>query len=371
MRWLNDYRMKLVLVGFVAAFMLGGGNAKADFTFGEPTNLGPTVNSSNCDEGLTISFDGLTLFFASNRSPRIGSWDIWQCTRETIEDEWGSAENLGSTVNSPQGEGYPSISADGLELFFCSLYWQAVRPGGSGGADLWVTRRDSISDDWNEPENLGPVVNSTSHDTEPSISADGLSLYFSSERPGGEGGNDLYVTTRITKDDEWGAPENLGTVVNSSSNDMGPCIYADGLALFFRSGRPGGYGNSDIYITTRATTSDPWGEPVNLGPIINNSATQTSHYISPDGSTLYLDTGGPSMGCYDLWQAQIIPIVDLNGDGIVDSVDMCIIVDNWGTSETLCDIGPMPWGDGIVDVQDLIVLAEHLFEEFPPVEPVE
>ena len=68
----------------------------------------------------------------------------------------------------------------------------------------------------------------------------------------------------------------------------------------------------------------------------------------------------------DLWQVPIIPIVDLNGDGIVDAADMCIVVDNWGTDNQLCDIGPMPWGDGIIDVQDLIVLAEHLFEEVPP-----
>jgi hypothetical protein len=70
----------------------------------------------------------------------------------------------------------------------------------------------------------------------------------------------------------------------------------------------------------------------------------------------------------DLWQVSIDPIVDLNGDGIVDALDMCIIVDHWGTDNSLCDIGPTPFGDGIVDIQDLIVLAEHLFEEIPPVE---
>ena len=64
----------------------------------------------------------------------------------------------------------------------------------------------------------------------------------------------------------------------------------------------------------------------------------------------------------------VIPIVDFNGDGIVDAADMCMMVDYWGTDTPLCDIGPMPWGDGIVDVQDLIVLAEHLFDEIPPVE---
>ena len=90
-------------------------------------------------------------------------------------------------------------------------------------------------------------------------------------------------------------------------------------------------------------------------------------FISADRSTLFFSSQRPGeYGNSDIWQVSIEPIVDLNDDGIVDSADMCIIVDNWGTDEPLCDIGPMPWGDGIVDVQDLIVLAEHLFEEFPP-----
>ena len=360
MKWLNGYRIRLVLVGFVAAIVFGGGRANADFTFGTPTYLGPSVNSSSYDDGLTISTDSLTLFFASDRhAGRVGSWDIWQCTRETTEDEWGPAENLGSTVNSPQGEGYPSISADGLELYFCSLYWVSQRPGGSGGADLWVTRRASVSDDWNTPENLGALVNSASHESEPSISADGRTLYFTSNRGGGSGGYDLWVTTRPTTSDPWGAPVSLGTVVNSTGNDMGPCIFANDLALFFRSNRPGGYGRADMYITTRATTSDPWGEPVNLGPTINSSEPECTSYISTDGQILYFNVDEP----YDFCQAPIIPIVDLNGDGIVDAEDMCIMVDHWGENYSLCDIGPMPWGDGIVDVQDLIVLAEHLFED--------
>jgi len=87
--------------------------------------------------------------------------------------------------------------------------------------------------------------------------------------------------------------------------------------------------------------------------------------LSPDQKTLYVGIEG---GGWDVYEVPIVPIVDLNSDGIVDAADMCIIVDHWGTDEPLCDIGPMPWGDGIVDVQDLVVLAEHLFEEIPPVE---
>ena len=89
-----------------------------------------------------------------------------------------------------------------------------------------------------------------------------------------------------------------------------------------------------------------------------------------DGSTLYFYAGADWNSVY-LWQASIKPIVDLNADGIVDAADMCIVVDNWGTNNSLCDIGPTPFGDGVFDVQDLIILAEHLFEEVPLTDPVE
>jgi hypothetical protein len=88
--------------------------------------------------------------------------------------------------------------------------------------------------------------------------------------------------------------------------------------------------------------------------------------ISADGLVLFFDSNADwpgRVGIVDMWQAPILPIVDFNDDGIVDAADMCIMADYWGTNKPLCDIGPMPWGDGIVDVQDLIVLAKHLFEE--------
>jgi hypothetical protein len=88
--------------------------------------------------------------------------------------------------------------------------------------------------------------------------------------------------------------------------------------------------------------------------------------LSPDGSTLYFSASSAwgGFGNDDFWQVEFIPIVDFNGDRIVDSLDMCIMVDNWHTNSILCDIAPMPWGDGIVDVEDLKVLAEHLFEDY-------
>lgn len=91
--------------------------------------------------------------------------------------------------------------------------------------------------------------------------------------------------------------------------------------------------------------------------------------FTADGTRFFFHGGHTgSYGYTDLWEAEVLPVVDLNADGIVDAADMCIIVDNWGTDKPLCDIGPTPFGDGIIDVQDLIVLAEQLFEEIPLVE---
>ncbi len=353
-----------MLAILVLALGLIASVAKADFTFGEPTNLGPTVNTSS-DDGLgCLSSDGLEMYFDSGRSGGSGSYDLWVTTRPTVSDPWGAPVNLGPTVNSSAWEALPSISSNGLSLFF-----ESPRPGGSGGWDLWVTTRATTDDDWSAPVNLGPMVNSSSNDATPSISADGLSLFFESTRPGGYGSFDILVTTRTTPDADWSAPVNLGATVNSSAKDGVPIISADGLSLFFQSDRPGGSGGTDLWVTTRANVSDPWGTPVNLGQTVNSSASDAPGSILADGSILFFSSKRPGgLGGWDIWQAPILPVVDFNGDGIVDCADMCIMVDHWGTDEPLCDIGPMPWGDGIVDVQDLIVLAEHLFEGIPPVE---
>ena len=343
--------------------------AKADLDFSTPTNLGPTVNSSASDIAPNISTDGLELFFISTRPGGSGDADIWVTTRATKEDDWGNPVNLGPTVNSSAWETLPCVSADGLMLYFSSYR----RPGGYGDYDLWVTTRETTNDDWGTPVNLGPTVNSSAWDLAPNISADGLSLFFGSNRPGGYGGYDIWVTTRATTEDDWGTPVNLGPTVNSSASDAFPCISTDGLTLFFsdyvfETSRPGGYGSTDIWMTTRATKSDPWGEPVNLGPTVNTLYGDDSPSISSDGSTLYFDSNrSGGSGDWDLWQVSIVPIVDLNGDGKVDFKDFRKLAQYWGQNEPSCDIAPLPNGDGIVDSKDLNLLAEYLLKEFQPV----
>jgi hypothetical protein len=347
---------KIIIPALVTALALSGEFARADFTFGMPENLGPTVNSSSMDGVPSISTDGLEMFFNSNRPNGHGEFDLWVTTRATIENQWGEPVNLGSIVNTSDQDGGPFISADGLSLYFTS-----TRPGGYGSWDVWVTMRATREDEWSTPMNLEPPVNTFEEDRNGSISVDGLTLFFASKRTGSLGSNDLWVTNRDTTNDPWSEPVSLGPTVNTSSDDVAPRISPDGRLLFFMSDRAGGYGFYDVWVTRRATKDDDWGVPVNLGPPVNTLDFDAAANISANGSTLYFMSGRPGgFGGFDIWQVSIEPVVDLNGDGIVDAADMCIIVDNWGTDEPSSDIGPTPFGDSIVDVEDLIVLSDFV-----------
>ena len=365
MKRLNGYRMKLTLLGFVAALVLNGGRANADFVFGTPQNLGPVVNSPSDDYAISFSADGLELYFCSDRPGGSGLVDLWVSTRASTNDLWGPPVNLGPAVNSPNYDAFPSISSDGLTLYFSDEWGGAARPGGAGGYDIWMGGRAGPGAPWDTVMNVGAPIDTPANDITPMISADGLTLIFASDRAGGRGNYDVWMSTRTTLQDEWDEPVNLGSLVNSASGDLEPSLSPDKRVLVFASQRSGGYGFWDLWMTTRKTQSDAWGTPVNLGPQINSEWHEGRPVISADGRMLYFYAYGHpgTLGRYDLLEVPIIPIVDLNGDEIVDAGDMCTMIDHWGENYSLCDIGPMPWGDGIVDVEDLKVLAEHLFEE--------
>jgi hypothetical protein len=280
------------------------GGADADLAFSNPANLGPTVNSADDEYDPSISADRLELYFNSYRSGGLGQADLWVTTRKTKADPWGSPVNLGPTVNSPAGDKAPCISADGL-----SLYFSSGRSGGHGDQDLWVTTRKTKNAPWGEPVNLGPTVNSEAGEHSPSISTDGLTLYFAEQsekldRPGGLGGGDIWVTMRKTKADPWASPVNLGPTVNSPAWDQAPSISDDGLTLYFDSERDG-VDESAIWVTRRKATSEPWGAPVRLGPAVN-AGWEADPDISRDGSTLYFVSGrSGGSGGTDLWQLSL------------------------------------------------------------------
>jgi Tol biopolymer transport system component len=269
------------------------------FEFGPPINLGSVINSPAFDGGPSISGDGLALFLTSERPGGAGGGDIWVARRARLTDPFGAPENLGTGVNTPANEFAPSISADGL-----ALYFDSDRPGGLGAFDIWVATRASVAEPFGVAQNLGPSVNSASSDGLPSISADGRSLYFASRRTGGVGEMDLWVARRETAAKPFARAEHLGRTLNSPQYDGEPSISADGLNLFLASDRPGTRGQRDLWVASRSNLSSAFGRPRNLGPPVNTSSQEVRPSISVDGSTLFFMSDRPGgSGHIDLWQA--------------------------------------------------------------------
>ena len=355
MKLVDDSKISLVSLGFVLACLVSARHAAAEFTFSTPTNLGPVINSWDAEGRVCISADGLSLYFDSNRFGGSGGFDIWMSTRQAADEEWSAPVNLGPIMNTVYEEFDSNISADGLSLFFASDH-----PGGSGDFDLWVARRNTTDADWDVPVVLGPIVNSQYDDDGPSISADGLSLYFSSNRPGGYGETDLWVTTRSTINGAWGEPVNLGWTVNSLLWEARPNISPDGLTLLFGSNQLDGAVLCDLYMARRETTQDTWGTPVKLGSAVNSSDDEDWPCISADGRTLFFESDRPGgSGSWDLWQVSIEPVVDFDRDEKVDLTDFCKLGQYWLQEQSQFDIAPAPLGDGKVDSKDLAVFAEY------------
>lgn len=342
----------------VLAWALLAEVAYADFTFGEPVNIGPPINTEADEIFGCMSPDGLEFYFMDAYALRpggLGGKDIWIAHRSKVSDPWGEPVNLGAPINTEHDDEVPFLSDDGLTLYFSSS-----RPGGQGESDLYLSTRITKDDPWQAPVNFGAPVNSPEKDDYPFISTDGLTLYFTSYREGGEGHGDIWVATRTTTEDPWGDPVNLGPEINSPVYDSLPCPSPDGLTLFFQSMRSGGYGETDLWVTTRPGPSAPWGAPVNLGPPINTRSQDAILRISQDCLTCYFSSTRPGgEGEFDLYQAPIVPIVDFDSDGYAGYSDLLILAECWGTDEPMCDVGPTPLGDGIVDEADLEVLVDN------------
>ncbi|MBN1510053.1 MAG: PD40 domain-containing protein, partial [Sedimentisphaerales bacterium] len=365
------FEIPMVVTSLVGLGFLAGldAPARADFTFGEPVDVQsafPLLDFALTDAIACFSADGLEMYIDSFRAGGQGQDDLWVCKRASPEDDWGPPENLGATVNSAQSDFRPSLTADGFELYFCS-----TRPGGPGNVDVYVTKRATRNSPWGPPTNLDAPVNTSVNDGMPSVSSDGLELYFHSARAGGYGGLDLYVSTRATTQDLWGDPVNLGPAVNSPGHERLPFLSPDGLLLVFDDAgtRPGGYGGCDLWMARRASRSAPWEPVVNLGPMVNDPNDARWACLAPDGSGLYFLRISISGDIWMEMKAPILPIVDFNADGKVDLDDLRLLIDNWGTDNTLYDIGPMCWGDGKVDIEDLKAFTAEWEKQNPPAQP--
>jgi len=224
------------------------------------------------------------------------SFDVARASTSEWSD-WSEPVNLGA-VNSSSNEQNAFLSKDGLTIYFTS-----DRPGGLGSLDLWVAHRASIQSDWQPPVNLGAPINSSVADFGPNLSIDGHLLFFASFRPGGQGGSDIYVSRRDNPDDDfgWQTPVNLGPPINTPDQDQAP---------FYRQNVEDGQGNlyfnrgvltaqrGDIYYASIDRDGEPNG-PVVFVTELNTAVNDYAVTIRHDGREIFFTSSRD--GTNDIW----------------------------------------------------------------------
>ena len=224
--------------------------ASLEDPWGPPSNLGPNVNTPFADNIPAFSRDGHWMFMNSDRPGTLGGMDLWVSWRAHTRDDfgWQPPVNLGPNVNTAsldQGAGFFENDETGVPL----LFFTSDRPGGAGALDLYVSALGA--DGSFGPATAVPELNTPQGDQRPTIRFDGLELLLFSNRPGSLGGFDFWTSTRESVFDTWSLPVSLGAVVNSGSNEQTPYLSSDRRLLFLASDRPGGSGSLDLYVTTR------------------------------------------------------------------------------------------------------------------------
>jgi Tol biopolymer transport system component len=224
--------------------------ASSEASWGLPRNLGPVINTIAIEGVPAFSRDGHWMFFNSNRDGGIGLNDIWVSYRRHTHDDfgWEPPVNLGSGVNTPftdQGASYFTNDDAGPP----QLFYGSDQPGGPGDFDVFVSQLQP--DGSFGPSSVVVELSSDATDLRPSVRFDGLEVFLFSNRAGSLGAFDLWVSTRATVFDPWSTPTNLGPIVNSTANDQNQHIASDRRSLYFASNRPGGLGSFDLWITTR------------------------------------------------------------------------------------------------------------------------
>ena len=259
----------------------------------EPINLGDSINTSRSEYFPTLSISDSILVFTrmSNTGENFVKSNI-------INNEFTKAEIVEGSINYQALKGAATVSNDGEYLIFAGDFFEK----GYGSYDLYISY--NTPDGWSEPENLGANINTAYWESAPSISPDSRTIYFSSDRPGGFGGRDLYMSMKMPNG-KWGAAINLGATINTKGNDLYPYIHADNQTLYYTSDGLPGYGNTDLYVTKKMAL-DEWSVPENLGYPINTIEDEGSICISSDGSTAYYASDrADSRGGLDLYKFEL------------------------------------------------------------------
>lgn len=267
-----------------------------------PVNLGNLINSEYDEYSPSITADGKSLFYTvlvPVKNEDVNKKQVFQedfYVSNNIEGKWQKAESLNS-LNTLGNEGTQTISGDGRMMFFTGCN----RPDGYGSCDIYF----SIYSDnkWTKPRNIGRPINSGAWESQPSISPDGRTLYFVSNRLGGKGKMDLWAST-LTDDGYWGNPYNLGDSINTVEDDAFPFIHADNKTLYFASKGRIGMGGFDLYFSKKKA-NNTWTYPINMGYPINTLKDDKGLIINAKGDKAYFSSNRIPKNGDDLFEFEL------------------------------------------------------------------
>jgi outer membrane protein OmpA-like peptidoglycan-associated protein len=268
-----------------------------------PINLGPNVNTKDDEYWPSLSADGLTLVITR----KIQSFDVTMGNQmqedfffSHYEDgDWKLMKNAGAPLNTPYNEGAQSISADGKIM----VYTVCDKMGVIGRCDLYYSIKQG--DEWSTPKNMGQPINTTSKETQPSLSADGRTIFFASDRPGGKGGSDIWVS-HMNDDSTWQVPVNLGDSINTEKHEMSPFIHQDNNTLYFSSEAHLGMGGFDIFISRRDEHGN-FSQVKNLGYPINTQGDEFGLIVNSRGDIAYYSSDVQKENGKDIFQFILYP----------------------------------------------------------------
>lgn len=255
-------------------------------------NMGGAVNSSLNEYWPGMTIDGQMFVFTR----RVDMQEDFYLAIKAGDTSWTKAKPMTGNINTPDNEGTVSIPADGSKVYhtYCG-------PGSIGSCDIVVSSLENGV--WSERENMGPGINTPFWESGPAISADGRTLVFSSARPGGYGGKDLWMCSWTGS--EWTPALNLGSAINTSRDEEAPFLHYDGVTLYFASTGHPGLGNHDLFIS-RLNEQGSWSKPVNLGSPVNTQEDEMGLYVDRLGQLGYFASDRPNgFGGLDIYSFQI------------------------------------------------------------------
>ena len=263
----------------------------------QPVNLGSVINTNLREAEPSFAADGKAMYFNCQMRPGLDGNDICvsRLTGTVEKGSWTTPEVVAPGVISlsDKAEVEPLISPDGKKLYFMSF----DRAGGLGQGDIWYS--ENVDGVWQSPKNLGAPFNGPFFDHCLFFNADGNEAFWTSNRPGGFGDNDIWTSRKV--DGNWQPAVNLGPNANSSYSDHHALPSPDGKSLYVTSARPGGFGGEDIYVTTR-DHAGVWGPLVNLGPLVNSDKDDRCPSLTPDSLVFLFDSERPGgQGSKDIW----------------------------------------------------------------------